>query len=762
LNSAPSQGPAAEPAELARAREAFGSGRYDRAAGHCETVLAARPGAADALTLLGEIEYKRGNAESAAACLDKAVVADRRHARAHWLIGNISQDQGKLDRAITAYRRALRVQPGLAEAHNDLGTAYFAKGWHQEAEQCYLRALELQPDNFAATENLAAVLRAQGRIREARDAFIRALKLRLGRAFRRLIPWRRGRSGPAAALRDEPEAPAVAAAKKLLAAQQWPEAEAMLRARLAESPDDADLLHLLGGALANSGKHDEAVERLQRAISLRSTAPDFHVTLGNVLSMTGRHAKAIEQYQVALMLDPGHGAAAANIARVLHDLGHFREAEEVHRLSLKRDPDTADAHNNLAATLISLGKYAQAEAAARKACELNPRSSHARVMLGASLLEQQRLDEAKRIFDEAGALDPRDPLVLRWAAIVEMTFHADFAAAETILRRGLEIAPQDSGLHINLARTLLIRQRFAEGWEEYEWRKRELSRAGLYTNLPSPHWSGIEAPEGIAVAVVGEQGVGDEIMFAACLGNLAARASRCVLHCNPRLEALFKRSFPQVEVVGSAPARPIEVDYQIAAGSLPRLFRRRAADFPRHDGYLKPDERKVAKWRDRLAALGPGTKVGLSWKGGTPLSDQARRTLRLDDFESLLRPDGTHWINLQYGDCEEEISALRARTGIALHHWREAIDDLDETAALICALDLRVSVCNTLVHLSGALGKEVWVIAPLSPDWRYGHAGEAMLWYPSARMFRQQKSGEWTAVLQRLEQALTSRLAAGT
>lgn len=662
------------------------------------------PASADALAARGEADYKAGNRSAAAGWLDKALAADRRHARANWLLGNLSQDEGQLDRAITCYRRALRADPLLADAHNDLGTAYFAKGWHVEAEQCYRQALELRPDHFAAAENLAAALRAQGKLREARDAFVLALKLRVAGAFRRL-------------LRRKPRQAAQPAAADAAAAQR---------------------------------------------IAQRSS-PDRLVALGNQLAEGRDYAQAIEAYQRALMLDPGHGAATANIARVLHELGHYREAEEVHRASLEKDPDLAGAHSNFASTLLSLGRNAEAESAARKALGLNPRSVHAKVMLGNALVEQGRLAEGQALMQKAERDEPGSAQVLRWLGMYEMVFNADFGRAEALLRRAQVLAPQDTNIRINLARCLLIRERFAEGWEEYEWRRRDPARAHVYARLPYRDWNG-EPLDGKAVAVNGEQGLGDEIMFASCLGEVASRARRTVLYCNRRLEPLFRRSFPSVQVAGGShvdAADPFPVlegiDCQIAAGSLPRTFRRSAADFPAHNGYLRADDGKEAAWRSRLAALGPGLKVGLSWKGGTPLSDATRRTLALDQLEPLFRVPGIRWVSLQYGDTAAEREAFAARAGTDLAHWQDAVDDLDETAALMSALDLRISVCNTQVHLSGALGKEVWVIAPLSPDWRYGHAGDTMLWYPAARMYRQGTFGRWDDVIERLAKALAGR-----
>ena len=720
---------------------------------------------ADELARTGEADYHAGNLEAAGKLLEQAVAADRRHARAHWLLGNIAQDQGKLDRAISCYRRALRAASQLAEAHNDLGTAYFAKGWHVEAEQCYRRAIELQPANVAASGNLAAALRAQGRLSEARRAFVRTLKLRITEGLGRLFGRMPG-AAPAAAPSDAQRTgeQARVAAKEAFGAGRLDEAEQRLRELLATAPEDAAAHHLLGNVLAAAGRRADAISAYDRAVSLHSSTPEFYVSLGNVLTDERRYDEALRNYQVALMLDPGSGAAQANVARVLHELGHYREAEEVYRQSLQHEPDLAGAHSSLAGTLISMGKYPEAERAARNALELRPDSLHARVMLANAQQEQGRIEEACATIQAAGAAGERNFHVQRWLGLYHLVFRGEHEAARTHLERASAISPTDAGVHINLARTLLARGRYAEGWEEYEWRKRDPARTSVYNGLPHAEWNG-EPLQGKALLVNGEQGLGDEVMFASCLAEIAARAQRCVLLCARRLEPLFRRSFPYAEVVGgshrSAANDPFPalrgIDFQIAAGSLPRSLRRSAAEFPRHDGYLKADQGRIEEYRRRLDSLGKGLKVGLSWRGGTPLSDQTRRTLALETLAPLLGVPGVHWVSLQHGNCTAEREASAARSGIALHHWQEAIDNLDRLAALISALNLRISVCNTQVHLSGGLGREVWVLAPLAPDWRYGVEGDGMPWYPAARMFRQERAGDWAPVVERVRAELARR-----
>jgi hypothetical protein len=180
---------------------------------------------------------------------------------------------------------------------------------------------------------------------------------------------------------------------------------------------------------------------------------------------------------------------------------------------------------------------------------------------------------------------------------------------------------------------------------------------------------------------------------------------------------------------------------------VPRILRSGPEHFPPHAGYLRADAERTAAWKARLAALGRGPKVGLSWQGGTQVSRAHLRSLSLERLLPVLRVPGVHFVNLQYTDSASERARLAQDHGIELVHWQEAIADYDETAALVAALDLTLSVCTALVHLAGALGKRVWVLTPFSPEWRYGYTGDRMVWYPEARLYRQARYGDWEPVI---------------
>jgi hypothetical protein len=181
-------------------------------------------------------------------------------------------------------------------------------------------------------------------------------------------------------------------------------------------------------------------------------------------------------------------------------------------------------------------------------------------------------------------------------------------------------------------------------------------------------------------------------------------------------------------------------------GSLPHRFRRTREDFPEHAGYLCADPEQVAICAERLRALGPGPKVGISWRGGTVQSRKALRTLPANELSKLLATPGIRFVNLQYDSPGDEAEIASAVGTGCLQHWPDILEDYDRTAAMVCALDLVVSVCTAVIHLTGALGKPVWVMAPHVPEWRYGLHGSRMPWYPTARVFRQSERGDWSSV----------------
>jgi hypothetical protein len=333
--------------------------------------------------------------------------------------------------------------------------------------------------------------------------------------------------------------------------------------------------------------------------------------------------------------------------------------------------------------------------------------------------------------------------------------------------KALELDAGQVGARWNRSVARLMAGDYGAGWEEYEWRWEGCAYLrGAKPILPQPQWQG-ESLKRRRIVIHAEQGLGDEIMFASILPELVREAAGCYIECSPRLEKLFRRSFPDAAVLGNDrdvarwQGRLAEwldglpaAHFQSPIGSLARFRRSSLADFPRHRGYLKADARRVRHWKTALGKLGKGLKVGISWRGGRAATGMARRSTGLAQWLPVLRQRNVRFISLQYGDCAAELARFCDETGVEIIHRQDVLSDFDETAALVKSLDLVLSVCTAVIHLGGALGQRTWVVAPHVPEWRYGLAGESMPWYPSVRIFRQGAPGDWDEVFARVSEQL--------
>jgi tetratricopeptide (TPR) repeat protein len=422
-----------------------------------------------------------------------------------------------------------------------------------------------------------------------------------------------------------------------------------------------------------------------------------------------------------------------------------------------QQPGWAEAHAAYADACMRDGREAQALAGYDAVLELEPAHFAARASRALLLGHRGERESALASLEALDAESPRQPHVLNGIGLQLEALGRVREAAE----RFADAYAADPGLaaaNANLANACLLLGDFARGWRHQgnKWRGGELKKHPR--SFACPLWQG-EPLEGRRLLVWSEQGLGDQIMYAGMFAELAAQGA--VFESHPRLASLFARSFAPATVLARGDARlaAMPFDFHAPMSALGEYLRASWEAFPRHAGYLKPDAERRAAWRARLDGLGAGLKVGVSWRGGTAHTGGAARSSTLDDWRALLGLRGARFVSLQYGKCEPEVERLRAG-GVALAHWPEAIDDFEECAALVSELDLVVSVTTTVVHLAGALGKPVWVLVPARPGWRYLLEGEAMPWYPSARLLRQSREGGWPAVISRAAGELAAALAA--
>ena len=451
--------------------------------------------------------------------------------------------------------------------------------------------------------------------------------------------------------------------------------------------------------------------------------------------------------------------------------GHLGDASECLVLAAQFKPDFPDAYYHLGLVYRQQHDYAAAARCFTQAVKFRDNYCQAHNNLGYTLINDlEEYERGARHIEIAMGLRPHDPDVMcNYSALL-----LNRGFSEDALRYCDKVLALHGELHevrLNRAMAALKLGQFTKAWTDYESRK--LTKGNyIPRDFGFPEWNG-ESLQDKSILVYAEQGLGDQIMFASCLPDLMQRASHCVIECSPQLVRLFRRSFPAATVLPSgqvceAPAilaQPGQVHFQTTIGSLPRFFRTDIASFPSRRGYLMADPERIEYWSHRIAKIAPGSKIGLSWRGGAASTRRALRSIALADLQPILDVECCGFFSVQYGDVQAELSALEGKRSTNVQHYQDAIDDYDETAALICALDMVISVQTAVVHLAGALGRPTWALLPVVPEWRYQQSGAAMPWYPSVRLFRQSRADHWQPVIREvateLEALVRSRGHAG-
>jgi len=557
-----------------------------------------------------------------------------------------------------------------------------------------------------------------------------------------------GVGGPDAALRR-----AVAAH----AEGRTRDAEAGYRRVLEDEPDHAGALRLLGLLLDHRAELTEAINGL----AAESPAPrrrgddDHHAAVA--LVALERRADAEQRLRRALDADPAHAPALVLLSSLRREAGHVDEAAALARRAVTAS-DSAEAHRQLGLALGQQDRVVEAVAALRRAVELAPADAEAWNSLGHLLLEVGELQDAFEAFSRARDLEPGAASLHNNVAVAAQRM-GRYEIALQASKRAIQLDPGNAQYRYNRAFSLLGSGDLRRGWEDFEHGFAIGARTPV-RDFPVPRWDGAPRPDA-TLLIWREQGVGDEIRFASCYADAAARVGRLVIESDRRLVPLLARSFPAatVRAQGTGPATP-DFDLHIPAGSLPRFLRRSLDDFPEHDGYLTVDPRQAARFRERLDALGPGLKVGISWRSMNLGVQRLSHYTVLEEWAPVFAVPGLVFVNLQYGvpeQVEAELEALREQRGTVVHRWDDVdyTDDFDAVAGLISQLDVVVGVGTTPALLAGALGTPTLMLA-LPDPMAFGQ--ERFPWMPSLRRFPRSWDESWEGPMERIAAELRARV----
>jgi Flp pilus assembly protein TadD len=455
-----------------------------------------------------------------------------------------------------------------------------------------------------------------------------------------------------------------------------------------------------------SGQAEEA-ERLCRRVLASAPQNTDALNLRSVIEQErGRYEPALGLLERAISLKPSVAIYHANRGRTLTELWRLDEAVAAYREALRLNPSLNDVYNGLAIALRSASRLEEAESYAREALRRVPTDDSLHSNLGCVLMDMGRPAEAE----------------------------ASFRAALRLRANNLEARR-------NLAMALLLRGDLQVGLRDYEVRLQLRPR-----KFRQAQWEG-EPLGGRTLLVHHEQGFGDSLQFCRYV-PLAAQSGRIIVEVPRELSRLFARLDGVAELVIAGEPLP-DFDLHCPMMSLPSAFNTGLEDVPASVPYLTADPEDVAMWKARVASL-PGLRVGLVWAGRATMPEVDRkRSIAPENLGALGEVQGVSFISLQ-----KDAAAPAARAPFTIHDWMSEIGDFADTAALIEALDLVISVDTSVVHLAGALGKPVWMLNRFETCWRWLLDRQDSPWYPSLRMFRQKRAGDWNDVIERVQAEL--------
>ena len=428
-----------------------------------------------------------------------------------------------------------------------------------------------------------------------------------------------------------------------------------------------------------------------------------------------------------------------------HKAGRTAKAVVLYQRVTRTTPEFAPAWTNLGVALRALGRYDAAIACLSRAVSLAPEDAAAHSNLANALRSVGRLSEAADCHRTSRELSP-DAAGTHYNFALVLRDSGDIAAAMQQFERAEELGYRSADLHWDRALAYLTNGELVRGFADYEWRWRlpEVEARPL----PGSSWKG-ESLEGRTLFVYAEQGFGDTIQFSRYVLALAGRAGQVVFECQAALFRLLSSSqeFSRVKRIEQGEKLPA-YDFHVALLTLPHLVGTSLSTIPVEIPYLMPPS-GIENPLSRRAGL----TVGLAWTGKSTHRNDRNRPIGLAQFAPLLQVPHVNFVSLQVGTAAREIAALGYSS--VIENLAPSITDFADTASVINAIDLVISVDNAVVHLAGALGRPVWALIPFVPDWRWMLQREDSPWYPSISLMRQRAPGEWAELLQRVGERLS-------
>lgn len=559
--------------------------------------------------------------------------------------------------------------------------------------------------------------------------------------------------------------------------QQLESAAEMIKAAVSLDKQNAMYQRNYGEVCRRLGRLDDAIYAGRQAIKHAPDSADAHYNLALAFGDKQDADMAVKHYRKALAVSPTHAQAWNNLGTILEQQQDLAAAADAYQHAVQLNAANAEAQHNLGTVYLKQGQVAKARRCFHAALAAQPEFRPARIRLeqinqnrpaneieaeklhalGAEQYRQDDFDAALATYRKAVELHPQ--FAEAWNSLgFVLQDTGDLQSAIECFERSVALNPEFTIGRLNLAFAQLKDGRFAEGWENYESRwsgSAEAVKGGLQRpNAPLPLWTGREDTQGKRLLVISEQGYGDVFQFSRLLHEARKHFAKVGFVCSQPVLRFMDWSFGEdIFLSNHLPADWRDWDMHCPMMSLPRACGIRLDNIPANTPYLNIRPAAKQHWQRKLSTAAPqGLRIGLAWTGRKNHQYNARRSLTLDMLAPLFKVKPVTWVSLQKwseGDKAPELPA-----GVQWIDWTSDETDFADAAALVSNLDLVITIDSSMSHLAGALGKPVWLMDRFDNEWRWLNNRLDSPWYPTMRIFRQPRFGDWESVVTEVETAL--------
>jgi tetratricopeptide (TPR) repeat protein len=520
---------------------------------------------------------------------------------------------------------------------------------------------------------------------------------------------------------------------------------------LSADPANVEALHGVGILYGQLGRFDEALKFITYAGDVQPNNYVIHFNRGKAFQELGSYEEALRSYDRTIALKPKFVDAYNNRGNVLKELNRYEEALASFAKAIKIKPEFVSAYHNKGSVLLLLKRHQEALACYDKVLALKPDFAEAYNNRGNVLKDLRRYEEALASYDKALLRKPdyAEFYNNRGNTLKELGRYEEALAAYA---KAIALKPGYADAHYHLGLLKLLLGDYRQGWPLHEWRWKAGKEKTFICELKQASWLGGRPLAGQTILLHTEQGLGDVIQFARYVPMVEALGATVILGVPASLQALLgtlKGSFTLATKGDELP----EFDLHCPLMSLPLAFKTTVDTIPATVPYLSTEPQKRHEWRERLGVK-HRPRVGLVWSGNPEHKNDRNRSMALHYLAPLLGLD-CEFHSLQKEVRREDRETLAEYPHIRTHDGE--LNDFADTAALIAELDVVISVDTSVAHVAGALGKPVWILLPFNPDFRWLTERNDSPWYPTARLFRQRRCGDWEGVVADVYAALQSR-----